>query len=103
MYLLVSMSFKYGVDFFFKQNTAYDLRISDWSSDVCSSGLCNPNPLLQFRHAQRKGKLIKTGFILITRIVARPHPPARTKRPHGVRCARDHAENIGVVGRNRYN
>src|SRR3546814_16623338 len=25
--------------FFFKQKTAYDLRISDWSSDVCSSGL----------------------------------------------------------------
>src|SRR3546814_1984257 len=26
--------------FFFKQNTAYDLRIRDWSSDVCSSDLC---------------------------------------------------------------
>src|SRR3546814_7791760 len=25
--------------FFFTQNTAYDLRISDWSSDVCSSDL----------------------------------------------------------------
>src|SRR3546814_5183329 len=25
--------------FFFKQNTAYELRISDWSSDVCSSDL----------------------------------------------------------------
>src|SRR3546814_3587102 len=25
--------------FFFKQETAYDLRISDWSSDVCSSDL----------------------------------------------------------------
>src|SRR3546814_11801030 len=25
--------------FFFKQNTAYDMRISDWSSDVCSSDL----------------------------------------------------------------
>src|SRR3546814_16842411 len=24
--------------FFFKQKTAYELRISDWSSDVCSSG-----------------------------------------------------------------
>src|SRR3546814_17136283 len=23
--------------FFFKQNTAYEMRISDWSSDVCSS------------------------------------------------------------------
>src|SRR3546814_13805975 len=25
--------------FFFKQKTAYELRISDWSSDVCSSDL----------------------------------------------------------------
>src|SRR3546814_13672782 len=31
--------------FFFKQKTAYELRISDWSSDVCSSDL------RQLRHA----------------------------------------------------
>src|SRR3546814_7389191 len=30
----VSLSF-----FFFKQKTAYEMRISDWSSDVCSSDL----------------------------------------------------------------
>src|SRR3546814_8869628 len=31
----------YGVlvFFFFKQKTAYEMRISDWSSDVCSSDL----------------------------------------------------------------
>src|SRR3546814_10903743 len=33
----------YGVKlssfFFFKQKTAYEMRISDWSSDVCSSDL----------------------------------------------------------------
>src|SRR3546814_5841218 len=28
-----------GVFFFFMQKTAYELRISDWSSDVCSSDL----------------------------------------------------------------
>src|SRR3546814_4898768 len=27
------------VFFFFKQKTAYEMRISDWSSDVCSSDL----------------------------------------------------------------
>src|SRR3546814_11151859 len=27
--------------FFFKQKTAYEMRISDWSSDVCSSDLSN--------------------------------------------------------------
>src|SRR3546814_2406046 len=26
--------------FFFKQKTAYEMRTSDWSSDVCSSDLC---------------------------------------------------------------
>src|SRR3546814_5584478 len=26
--------------FFVKQKTAYEMRISDWSSDVCSSDLC---------------------------------------------------------------
>src|SRR3546814_7954188 len=30
--------------FFFKQKTAYEMRISDWSSDVCSSDLRRPAP-----------------------------------------------------------
>src|SRR3546814_3588629 len=29
----------YSILFFFKQKTAYEMRISDWSSDVCSSDL----------------------------------------------------------------
>src|SRR3546814_5984637 len=32
-------SFYIGFFFFFKQKTAYEMRISDWSSDVCSSDL----------------------------------------------------------------
>src|SRR3546814_2252982 len=32
--------------FCFKQKTAYDMRISDWSSDVCSSDLIRPLPIL---------------------------------------------------------
>src|SRR3546814_7812235 len=43
------MSFMF---FFFKQKTAYEMRISDWSSDVCSSDLAGlisywlePDPL----------------------------------------------------------
>src|SRR3546814_7405150 len=31
--------FFYLFFFFFKQKTAYEMRISDWSSDVCSSDL----------------------------------------------------------------
>src|SRR3546814_7198809 len=30
--------------FFFKQKTAYEMRISDWSSDVCSSDLLLADP-----------------------------------------------------------
>src|SRR3546814_8256802 len=30
--------------FFFKQKTAYEMRISDWSSDVCSSDLPGDGP-----------------------------------------------------------
>src|SRR3546814_2623482 len=29
---------------FFKQKAAYEMRISDWSSDVCSSDLRRPDP-----------------------------------------------------------
>src|SRR5690554_7561036 len=34
--------------FFFKQKTAYEMR-TDWSSDVCSSDLGGPSPILKFR------------------------------------------------------
>src|SRR3546814_9687723 len=35
-------SISFYVFFFFKQKTAYEMRISDWSSDVCSSDLHDP-------------------------------------------------------------
>src|SRR3546814_4954155 len=38
----------YSFFFFFKQKTAYELRISDWSSDVCSSDLMEPRLKTQF-------------------------------------------------------
>src|SRR3546814_16292258 len=52
--------------FFFKQKTAYEMRISDWSSDVCSSDLNGDAPLLDLNEASVK-KLIsrakKRGYI----------------------------------------
>src|SRR3546814_9457271 len=39
----------FSVCFFFKRKTAYEMRISDWSSDVCSSDLLG----LVFRIADR--------------------------------------------------
>src|SRR3546814_4739042 len=36
-----------NIVFFFKQKTAYEMRISDWSSDVCSSDLIMKADLAQ--------------------------------------------------------
>src|SRR3546814_20837000 len=47
--------------FFFKQKTAYEMRISDWSSDVCSSDLDrsasagNPGCVPQLARRRRRG------------------------------------------------
>src|SRR3546814_18640163 len=49
------------VFFFLKQKTAYEMRISDWSSDVCSSdliskGLCTTSALLAAENSPGRGK-----------------------------------------------
>src|SRR3546814_5035602 len=46
----------YFVLFFFKQKTAYEMRISDWSSDVCSSDLLRAH-LVERRELHRTGVL----------------------------------------------
>src|SRR3546814_17536542 len=40
------------VCFFFKQKTAYEVRISDWSSDVCSSDLVRLRSLRRVWHCR---------------------------------------------------
>src|SRR3546814_6379253 len=60
----------YLVFFFFKQKTAYEMRISAWSSDVCSSDLQEPGYLSRFwvKPAWRRDKVP---------ICARPGPRHR--------------------------
>src|SRR3546814_6864632 len=41
--------------FFFKQKTAYEMRISDWSSDVCSSDLAGRDTSPAWLRLQRGG------------------------------------------------
>src|SRR3546814_11724586 len=56
--------------FFFKLKTSYDVRISDWSSDVCSSDLrmaaTSPpprqRPIMAVRTARKPGKKTDTAF-----------------------------------------
>src|SRR3546814_8981133 len=43
--------------FFFKQKTAYEMRISDWSSDVCSSDLRKLNDSSNTQHRGSKKML----------------------------------------------
>src|SRR3546814_12580895 len=40
--------------FFFKQKTAYEMRISDWSSDVCSSDLVSTSFSLRRSISKRR-------------------------------------------------
>src|SRR3546814_6422804 len=46
----IEVSFYVDFFFFFKQKTAYEMRISDWSSDVCSSDLASRSLPEQGRH-----------------------------------------------------
>src|SRR3546814_12971153 len=58
--------------FFFKQKTAYEMRISDWSSDVCSSDL----------KAVRRGYVVLRGCVAV--ICPGPlhqGPPRRDSQP----------------------
>src|SRR3546814_1811163 len=58
--------------FFFKQTTAYEMRISDWSSDVCSSDLIVPE--------NRRGRLCTLGAILRPEAERRDEALAARKR-----------------------
>src|SRR3546814_336625 len=44
--------------FFFKQKTAYEMRISDWSSDVCSSDLSVDNHAIRVTGRDRAADLV---------------------------------------------
>src|SRR3546814_7593220 len=50
-----------GWFFFFKQKTAYDMRISDWISDVCSSDLPPVVYLLQPADAAEVPRNLRAG------------------------------------------
>src|SRR3546814_10581465 len=43
--------------FFFKQKTAYDVRISDWSSDVCSSDLVSLREMRVYQSLANRGEM----------------------------------------------
>src|SRR3546814_7931129 len=54
-FVLCAYCFVFVLFFFFKQKTAYEMRISDWSSDVCSSDLLEPERPIQGRGCNGPG------------------------------------------------
>src|SRR3546814_10121620 len=52
--------------FFFKQKTAYELRISDWSSDVCSSDLLFHKGRVLYNLSRARKAAHDTGELLVT-------------------------------------
>src|SRR3546814_5724712 len=58
----------YSMIFFFKQKTAYEMRISDWSSDVCSSDLSANLAVERGAYSSFKGSLWDQGILPIDSI-----------------------------------
>src|SRR3546814_4642590 len=75
--------------FFFKQKTAYEMRISDWSSDVCSSDLDVGR--VQVGHHEQVGAALEGGV--------GEHAPAHVLEPGGVALhLAVHVQARGAVG-----
>src|SRR3546814_2037345 len=62
------------VFFFFKQKTAYEMRISDWSSDVCSSDLTSYTTNFRNPFGDPQSRMLG-GF------------PAQAPRRHALACS----------------
>src|SRR3546814_7943402 len=78
MIISASVSDVYIYVFFFKQKTAYEMRISDWSSDVCSSDLAT----------------IYRGMDIGT---AKPSRSEQASMPHHLLDIRDPAESYSAA------
>src|SRR3546814_20388340 len=65
--------------FFFKQKTAYEMRISDWSSDVCSSDLRGLAPLIGFSIAE--SDFGQTPYLASSAVPATVSPAVDTSLP----------------------
>src|SRR3546814_1464758 len=79
--------------FFFKQKTAYEMRISDWSSDVCSSDLITHRRYVDYARANASiginGTVLNnvnaSADSLTPRYIAKAAKLADIFRPYGIR------------------
>src|SRR3546814_5161787 len=85
--------------FFFKQKTAYEMRISDWSSDVCSSDL---NPVAAVHIARDPRYIERLAAIVALEQADRigDEPPLVDQPPDAERrlqAQRDFGEHVGEL------
>src|SRR3546814_3347583 len=71
--------------FFFKQKTAYEMRISDWSSDVCSSDLLH-RQAGQVEHEDAAGILRRDIVVDVGVIAVLDLDPRSEERRVGKEC-----------------
>src|SRR3546814_9854532 len=90
--------------FFFQQKTAYEMRISDWSSDVCSSDLdririfpAEPRPDRQPRIRPTPDRALRSPCTT-RRQPAADHLPADPTAVHGRGMGQPHAVDRKSVG-----
>src|SRR3546814_3472774 len=91
--------------FVFKQKTAYEMRISDWSSDVCSSDLPEVLPQLQRRLCRPADDALGAGAVAQPDDRARGRPDrhgqgGENRKDDGARRISVGARHIAGWGRN---
>src|SRR3546814_10096714 len=73
--------------FFFKQKTSYDMRISDWSSDVCSSDLIDKDTECgQSKSVDRASRLHPKCPAVFTAALCRSRPKSVLSRSRARDC-----------------
>src|SRR3546814_10220070 len=81
--------------FFFKRNTEYGLRISDWSSDVCSSDL---RDLISDGFGPKKGRPKPSLFLDLNALLLGEAPQDRRGIRRAARCgSRGRSDRKSVV------
>src|SRR3546814_8849676 len=91
--------------FFFKQKTAYEMRISDWSSDVCSSDLGQCKRRAEIGHGKNIGpqsrnadqQAGRTAGVRTQRRETLPEPDYKV-REREIRPARSEERRVGKEG-----
>src|SRR3546814_6450958 len=74
--------------FFFKQKTAYEMRISDWSSDVCSSDLTRDRPCMENYGKPDRSCRIQGDAIIARAMDINAGPAEQRRSGDWGRCAR---------------